>query len=136
MKLLLICAVVMSLMLLVSCQEVIYEAYVTVVNIGNMPMTAWVDGDGAEVPAYDSVTWAITLDSKDQVLQLLLEAEPSGGGKSDQITVNLHGDRDIVTWLTGWDQIGIGNRIKKESSVIKGPAPSSATRTKQSEVRH
>ena len=110
-----------ALLFLSSCSDVEYEAYVTIVNIGDVPMTAWVDGDGADIPALDSQTWAIPLDSKDEVVQLLLEAEPSGGGDSDEIVVNLYGDRDIVTWLTGWV---LDNGLqKKESQLLRGPAP-------------
>jgi hypothetical protein len=112
-----------ALLFLASCADLKYEAYVTVVNIGNMPMTAWVDGDGAEIAALDSQTWAIALNSKDEVLQLLLEAEPSGGGYSDEIVVNLYGDRDIVTWLTGWDLTLNAGPQKKESTLLRGPAP-------------
>ena len=54
-------AVLTSALFLVSCVDMNYEAYVTVVNIGNMPMTAWVDGDGTDIAAYDSQTWAIPL---------------------------------------------------------------------------
>ncbi len=122
-KICLALAVLALTLLLVSCADLKYEAYVTIANIGNMPMNAWVDGDGSEIPAYDSVTWAITLESKKEVRQLFLEAEPSGGGDKDEITVNLHGDRDIVTWLTGWDLVQNAGPLKKESSVIHGPSP-------------
>jgi hypothetical protein len=121
-KICLALAVLVLSLFLVSCANLKYEAYVTIVNIGNMPMDAWVDGDGTEIPAYDSVTWAITLETKNEVRQLFLEAEPSGGGDHDEITVNLHGDRDIVTWLTGWDAVQNAGPQKKESSVVYGPA--------------
>lgn len=116
------CLLVAAALLMTSCQKIDYEAYVTIVNIGNMPMTAWVDGDGADIPAYDSLTWAIPLESENEEVQLLLEAEPAGGGDSDQIVVLLHGDRDIVTWLTGWDLLQ-NSPLKKESSLVRGPAP-------------
>jgi hypothetical protein len=123
-------AVVALSLFLVSCADLKYEAYVTIVNIGNLPMNAWVEDDGAEIPALDSVTWAITLETKDEVLQLALRAEPSVGGDHDEINVNLHGDRDVVTWLTGWDRAAGGQKLKKESSLLQGPAPSSATSNK------
>jgi len=111
-------------LLAVSCVDVKYEAYVTVVNIGNLPMNAWVDGDGAEIAAYDSLTWAVTLDYEDEVRSVRLEAEPLVGGDQDEITISLHGDRDVQTWLTGWDSAMAGGRPqKKESRVISGPAP-------------
>jgi hypothetical protein len=116
-------AVLALTLLLSSCQDLTYEAYVTVVNIGNLPMNAWVEGDGAEIPAYDSQTWAVTLESKDEIRTVFLEAEPVGGGDSDEINVSLHGDRDVQTWLTGWDLIPGSGRVKKESSVLHGPAP-------------
>jgi hypothetical protein len=105
-----------------SCVDIKYEAYVTVVNIGNLPMTAWADGDEAEIAAYDSQTWSVPLNSKDEVVAVLLEAEPLGGGDHDEITINLHGDRDVQTWLTGWDSGG-ASPLKKQSRVISGPAP-------------
>ena len=115
--------VLLLTLFLVSCLDLKYEAYVTIVNIGNLPMKAWVDGDGAEIAAYDSLTWAVTLDSENEVRSVLLEAEPIGGGDSDEITVNLHGDRDVQTWLTGWDQVQGGKPLKKPSQLIAGPAP-------------
>jgi hypothetical protein len=103
-----------------ACIELKYEAYVTIVNIGNIKMTAWVDGDGVEIAAYDSVTWAVSLDSENEARSVLLEAEPSGGGDSDDITIILQGDRDVQTWLTGWDLVQGGKPLKKQSSLIKG----------------
>jgi hypothetical protein len=114
----------------VSCVDVKYEAYVTVVNIGNLPMNAWVEGDGAEIAAYDSQTWAVSLETEDEVRAVLLEAEPFGGGDHDQVTINLHGDRDVQTWLTGWDSGAGAAPLKKQSRVIPGPAPSPVTRNK------
>lgn len=112
-----------AVLFLTSCADLKYEAYVTIVNIGNMPMTAWVEGDSAEIKAYDSQTWAIALESKDEVAQVYLEAEPAGGDGYSDISILLHGDRDVQTWLTGWDlQLNAGP-LKKESSVIHGPAP-------------
>lgn len=110
-------------LLTASCQKVVYEAYVTIVNIGNIDMTAWVDGDAALIPAYDSLTWAVSLETENESLQLHLEAEPLGGGDYDDAVVVLHGDRDIVTWLAGWDVVGGSKPQKKESRVIDGPAP-------------
>lgn len=121
-------AVLILTLFLASCVDMNYEAYVTVVNIGNIPMTAWADGDEAEIAAYDSQTWAITLDSENEVRSVLLEAEPSGGGDSDEITINLHGDRDVQTWLTGWDQLQGGKPRKKPSSLLSGPAPAAITK--------
>jgi hypothetical protein len=113
-------AVLTSTLFLVSCADQIYEGYVTVVNIGNLQMTAWVDGDRATIPAYDSVTWAIPLDSKNDIRTVLLEAEPQGGGDSDEITVTV-GDRDVQTWLAGWDQVQGAKALKKQSSLLAGP---------------
>ncbi len=112
-----------AVLFLASCAKANYEAYVTIVNIGNMPMTAWVDGDGELIAAYDSLTWAISLESEDEEVQVHLEAEPIGGGDYDDIAVVLHGDRDIVTWLAGWDQAQNARRQKKQSSLVRGPAP-------------
>jgi hypothetical protein len=120
-------AVLALTLVLSSCQDMTYEAYVTIVNIGNLPMNAWVEGDGAEIPAYDSQTWAVTLENKDEIRTVYLEAEPVGGGDSDEINVTLHGDRDVQTWLAGWDSVPGGQLLKKESSVVHGPAPSSVT---------
>jgi hypothetical protein len=116
-------AVLTSLLFLVSCVKVEYEAYVTVVNIGNMPMTAWVDGDRADIAAYDSLTWAIPLETENEVRTVYLEAEPQGGGDYDEAIVDVYGDRDVVTWLTGWDLLAGANRTKKKSSLLRGPAP-------------
>jgi len=120
-RLWLVCVMAATALLLTSCANVEYEAYVTIVNIGNMPMKAWVEGEGAEIAAYDSLTWSIHLESKDESVQLYLEAEPVGGGDHDEITVILHGDRDIVTWLAGWDLVQGGKPLKKESSLARSP---------------
>lgn len=118
-------AALASLLFLASCEKVIFEAYVTVVNIGNMPMTAWVEGDASLIPAYDSVTWAVPLEYENERATVFLEAEPEGGGDYDSTTATLYGDRDIATWLTGWDLLEGANRTKKKSSLIHGPAPTS-----------
>jgi hypothetical protein len=116
-------AVLALTLFLASCADMTYEAYVTVVNIGNLPMNAWVEGDGAEIAAFDSQTWAITLDNKDEARTVLVEAEPVGGGDSDEIDITLYGDRDVQTWLTGWDSALGGKPLKKQSSLLHGPAP-------------
>jgi hypothetical protein len=51
-----------------------------------------------------------------------MEAEPEGGGDSDGAVIDIYGDRDIVTWLAGWDLVGPSAQ-KRASSVIHGPAP-------------
>ena len=102
-----------AVLFLTSCADMNYEAYVTIVNIGNLPMTAWVDGDAATISAYNSQTWAIPLKSKDEVVQLHLEAEPSGGGDYDDVVVLLRGDRDVQTWLAGWDLLQNSGPLKK-----------------------
>jgi hypothetical protein len=104
-----------------ACSKLEYEAYITIVNIGNLPMTAWVDGNQANIAAYDSQTWAIALQEENEYLDVLLEAEPQGGGDYDEIIITLNGDRDVQTWLTGWDGYAAGGRLlKKQSSLIKG----------------
>ena len=104
-----------------GCSLLNYEAYITIVNIGNLPMTAWVDGDGALIAAYDSQTWAVTLDEENQILDVLLEAEPLDGSDHDEITVTLRGDRDVQTWLTGWDAYQANAKpLKKKSSLLRG----------------
>ncbi len=123
-------AALMLTLFLASCVDMNYEAYVTVVNIGNIPMDAWVDGNEAEIAAYDSLTWAIPLDSENEIRTVLLEAEPVGGGDSDRIVISLHGDRDVQTWLTGWDSGLGGKALKKESRLLHGSAPSSVTSNK------
>lgn len=126
----LIIALAATALLATSCQKLVYEAYVTIVNIGNIDMKAWVDGDQALVPAYDSVTWSVSLETENESVQLHLEAEPVGGGDYDDTVVILHGDRDIVTWLAGWDLVQGAKPQKKESRVIDGPAPISVTNDK------
>jgi hypothetical protein len=121
-RILLVFAVLVLTLFLASCFDTNYEAYVTVVNIGNMQMTAWVDGNGAAIAAYDSLTWAIPLDSENEIRSVFVEAEPSGGGDHDEITIVLQGDRDVQTWLTGWDLVGGNNKLKKQSSLHSGPA--------------
>ncbi len=112
-----------ALLFLSSCQNVEYEAYVTVVNIGDLAMNAWVDGDGARIEAYDSLTWAVSLESRDESVQLHLEAEPVIGGDYVDTVVILRGDRDIVTWLAGWDLVQGAGPQRKESQVLHGPPP-------------
>ena len=106
-----------------ACVDLKYEAYITVVNIGNLPMTVWIDGNNQTIiAAFDSQTWSIALEEENEYLDVLLEAEPQGGGDYDEIIVTLRGDRDVQTWLTGWDGYATGNArpLKKQSSLIKG----------------
>jgi len=104
-----------------SCTQLDYEAYITIVNIGNLPMTAWVDGARTEIDAYDSQTWAIALEDENEYRDVFLEAEPPDGSDFDEILVTLRGDRDVQTWLTGWDAYeGYSRPQKKQSSLIKG----------------
>jgi hypothetical protein len=104
-----------------GCNKLEYEAYITIVNIGNLPMTAWVDGNQTTIDAYDSETWSIALQEENEYLDVLLEAEPQGGGDYDEIIITLRGDRDVQTWLTGWDAYeGYSKPLKKQSSLIKG----------------
>ena len=106
-----------------ACVELKHEAYVTIVNIGNLPMKVWMDGDRATIAAYDSQTWSIPLEEENEYVDVLLEAEPQDGSDHDEIVVVLHGDRDIQTWLTGWDAAGGGSPLKKQSQLLPGPAP-------------
>lgn len=105
-----------------ACNKIDYEAYITIVNIGNLPMTTWLDGNNeTTIAAYDSQTWSIALDEENEYVDILLEAEPPDGSDHDEITVTLRGDRDIQTWLTGWDAVeGAGKPLKKQSSLIQG----------------
>lgn len=118
-------AALAALLLLNSCQKIEYEAYVTIVNTGNLPMMAWVEDESAEIAAFDSQTWAIKLESEDENVQLHLEAEPIGVGGNyfSEINVILHGDRDIVTWLAGWDLVQGAKPLKKQGRLIEGPPP-------------
>ena len=116
-------AVLALTLFLASCADRTYEAYVTVVNIGNVPMNAWVEGDGTKIEAYDSQTWAITLDSSDEARTVLAEAEPVDGEGSDEIEITVFGDRDVQTWLVGWDATLNSGPQKKKSTLLHGPAP-------------
>ena len=104
-----------------GCVKQYYEAYVTIANIGNLPMAAWVDGNRTIIDAYDYQTWSISLAEENEFVDVLLEAEPLDGSDHDEIIVTLQGDRDVQTWLTGWDAFeGFGKPLKKQSSLIKG----------------
>jgi hypothetical protein len=105
-----------------ACTKIKYEAYITIVNIGNLPMTSWIDGNNqTTIAAYDSQTWSVALEEENEYIDVLLEAEPQDGSDHDEITVTLRGDRDVQTWLTGWDAIEeTGKPLKKQSSLIHG----------------
>ena len=114
--------IVLVLLLTTSaCFKLKYEAYITIANIGNLPMTAWVDDNRTTIDAYDSQTWDITLEEENEYRDVLLEAKPLDGCDHDEIIVTLRGDRDVQTWLTGWDASkGNSRPLKKQSSLIKG----------------
>jgi len=106
-----------------SCKLLDYEAYVTIVNIGNLSMRAAVEGDWEEIAAYDSCTWAISLEDHNDSVLIHVEAEPLIGGDYDEADILLNGDRDVQTWLTGWDAVSSpGGIVKKESRIVKGSA--------------
>ncbi len=112
------------LFLSMSCKEEVffdYEAYLTIVNIGNMEMDAAVAGKWERVPAYSSVTWAVLLDHENEVVDVLAEAKPVGYNDYDSELIRLRGDRDVQTWLAGWDNVGfVGALQRKESRVLPG----------------
>jgi len=105
---------------LTSCNFLKFEAYVTIVNIGSLDMIASVDDDEQRINAYSSATWSIRLDSEDQVVVLDLYAEPVTHDDYDDAVVTLYGDRDIQTWLTGWDAAALaqGKPVKKEGYIL------------------
>ena len=100
-----------------SCIQLEYEAYITIVNIGNLPMTAWVDGAGPKltptIPRPGPSPWRM----KTRYLDVFLEAEPPAASDFDEITVTLRGDRDVQTWLTGWDCIRSAQQTAEETEL-------------------
>lgn len=110
-------------MLLGSCacneDDIIdYEAYVTIVNIGNIAINAAVEDQWHEIPAYSAVTWAVLLDYQDQVADVLAEAEPVGYDDYESETIRVYGDRDVQTWLVGWDAAGRSSDLRKKASQV------------------
>ncbi len=105
-----------------SCKDDVidYEAYLTIVNIGNVDIRAAVEDQWETIPAYSSVTWAVLLDDEDQVVDVLAEAEPVGYDDYDSETIRLYGDRDVQTWLVGWDEVEARKLKKRESDVLSG----------------
>lgn len=125
MKKLLSIALLGTILLFVSsCKEealLDYEAYLTIVNIGNVPMNAAVEGEWQEIAAYSAATWAVLLDSEYEVVDVVAEAEPVIGDDYDTVVVRLNGDRDVKTWLTGWDlNARSATPQKKKSQVLSG----------------
>jgi len=107
-----------------SCQKeaiLYYEAYVTIVNWGNVPMDGAVEDQWVRIQAASSATWAVPLDSENEVVDVLVEAQPAIGEGYDTTVIRLIGDRDVQTWITGWDSVtSSANLLKIQSRVLAG----------------
>lgn len=107
-----------------SCKDeelFFYEAYVTIVNGGDVVMQGAVEGNWENIPVGSSVTWGIELDSEYDVIDVLAEARPVGYDGYDSMVIRVSGDRDVQTWLTGWYRTS-GSQVlsKVESRLISG----------------
>lgn len=105
-----------------SCKDDVidYEAYLTIVNIGNVDINAAVEDQWETIPAYSSLTWAILLDDEYQTVEVLAEAEPVDYDDYDSEVIRLSGDRDVKTWLVGWDEVAPRKLKKMDSTVLSG----------------
>jgi hypothetical protein len=121
MKKILLLTLMLALALLSTSCKVNYEAYVTIVNGGDVPMDGAIDGVWERIPADGSVTWGIQLDDENEMVDVTAEARPVGYDGYDSVVIRLSGDRDVQTWLTGWYRVSAAQGVNKvESQVFSG----------------
>jgi len=94
-----------------SCKKKESLAHVTIVNIGDIAITASVDNNSITINEQDSHTWDIIWED-DSAIEVQLYSEPIGYDDYDETSVVLF-DGDVYTWLTGWEIVAGSGLAKK-----------------------
>lgn len=98
-KFFLIGVLVLSLLFLTSCKKE-YFASVIIENIGEIVITASVDGDASVVNPGEAVEWTLSWKGE-KFITVRLYAEPLGFNDYDEEYATLGGGDEYV-WTTGW----------------------------------
>lgn len=113
-KVILLFILIIAIFSMPSCKKKDSLAHVTIVNIGDIAITASVDNNSITINSQDSNTWDIIWED-DSAIEVQLYSEPVGYNDYDETSVVLF-DGDVYTWLTGWGLVGdpgSTNLIKK-----------------------
>jgi len=109
-KIILLGILFISLLFVSSCKKV-YLAAVTIINDGDIVITASVDGDFAVIPVGDTLTWELQWEG-DRTITVHLYAEPIGYNDFDEAYITL-GNGEEYTWTTGWIYVNGASLAKK-----------------------
>ena len=109
-KAILFCILIVSIFIMPSCKKKQSLAHVTIVNIGDIAITASVDNNSVTINEQDSYTWDIIWED-DSAIEVQLFSEPIGYDDYDETSVILF-DEDVYTWLTGWGLVGSSGSAK------------------------
>lgn len=103
-KTILLFILIIAIFSMPSCKKKQSLAHVTIVNIGDIAITASVDNNSITINSQDSNTWDIIWED-DSAIEVQLYSEPVGYNDYDETSVVLF-DGDVYTWLTGWGLVG------------------------------
>lgn len=110
-KVILLFILIIAIFIMPSCKNRESLAHVTIVNIGDIAITASVDNNSITINSQDSNTWDIIWED-DSAIEVQLYSEPVGYNDYDETSVVLF-DGDVYTWLTGWEVLESTGLMKK-----------------------
>ncbi len=111
-KVILLFILIIAIFSMPSCKKKESLAHVTIVNIGDIAITASVDNNSITINSQDSNTWDIIWQD-DSAIEVQLLSEPVGYDDYDETSVVLF-DGDVYTWLTGWEVVEGSGLTKKD----------------------
>lgn len=84
-----------------SCYKYSFYADISVVNVGDFPIRAYVNDDMGIIEPGDTLTWELNWEG-DNLLEVYLYAEPVGFYDFDEETILIR-DGENYTWVVGWE---------------------------------
>ncbi len=112
-RILLIGFLILAVVFLSSCKRE-YHATVTILNDGDILITASVDDDASLINPGEAVTWEIIWEGQ-RLVTVHLYAEPYGYNDYDEEYVTL-GNGEDYTWVTGWIYVASKGLSKKHKN--------------------